>query len=120
MLRMQRGECLERLLVVFMESVVDAGWKEMLRCGVVRTERNGIEGGGREGKWRWSRVWEQVTIIGRVGGTHRRRSSMAASDLIRFVYWQARAARAYLGMMHADRCSAAVRVFEISQDSAGR
>ena len=70
MVRMQRGECLERRLVVCMESVVDAGWKEMLRNGVVRTERNEIEGGGREGKWRWSRVWEQVTIIGRAVGTH--------------------------------------------------
>ena len=28
---MQRVECLERLLVVCMKSVVDAGWKEMLK-----------------------------------------------------------------------------------------
>ena len=45
---MQRVECLERRLVVCMESVgdVDAGWKEMLR---VRCSTNGTE--WNRGRW---------------------------------------------------------------------
>lgn len=43
---MQRVECLERLLVVCMESVVDAGWKEMLK---VRCCTNGTE--WNRGRW---------------------------------------------------------------------